>query len=172
VMKPADLLTGKIVGIGIVSVGQLLVVAGAGVIAGAAKGTLAVPSGTAVAIALVIVCFVLGHLLYASLYAGAAALVDRQEEQQSAVMPFTSLLIAAYVFSNQALAHPRGTFAIVGRVALHAASAFQVILGLVLLAATIPIAIGIAGRLYRGGVLATGGRIKFGTALRNARQGS
>ncbi|HEY2636155.1 MAG TPA: hypothetical protein VGI54_02105, partial [Solirubrobacteraceae bacterium] len=108
--------------------------------------------------------------------------VDRQEDQQSAVMPFTTLLIASYVLGNQALSDPEGTLATVlgivpfssplvlpGRVALHAATTAQVVVGLVLLVVSIPLALALAGRLYRGGVLATGGRLKVGAALRAGR---
>jgi energy-coupling factor transporter ATP-binding protein EcfA2 len=57
-----------------------------------------------------------------------------------------------------------------GRVALHAAGAGEVVLGLGVLVLSIPLAIALAGRLYRGGVLATGGRIKLGAALRMGRE--
>jgi ABC-2 type transport system permease protein len=183
VMRPTDLLAGKVLGVGLVSLGQLVLVAVPGVVAARIKGSLEIPSGTALAIVLVIACFVLGYALYASLYAGAAALVDRQEDLQSAVMPFTTALIATYVLTNQALAHPEGGLATVlgivplsspivlpGRVALHAAGAGEVVLGLGLLVLSIPLAIALAGRLYRGGVLATGGRIKLGAALRMGRE--
>jgi ABC-2 type transport system permease protein len=179
VMRPADLLAGKVAGVGLLSVAQLLLVAIPGVIAGKAKGSLAIPSGTALAIVLVIVCFVLGYALYGCLYAGAAALVDRQEDLQSAVAPLTALLIATYVLTNSALSDPDGALATIlgivpfsspvvlpGRVALHAASTGEVVLGLALLLVSIPLAVALAGRLYRGGVLATGGRLKLGAALR------
>jgi ABC-2 type transport system permease protein len=182
-VRPAHLLAGKVLGIGLAGLGQVVVVAGAGVIAGLGTKALAVPSGTVAAIALVVVEFLLGYAFYSAIFAACAAMVSRQEDLQSVTAPITTVLVVAYIASNQALQDPEGTLAQVmsilpftsplvlpGRVALHVAATGTVVLSLVLLLVAVPTAIALAARLYRGGVLSTGARLPFRLAWQSAAQ--
>jgi len=178
-IRSSDLLAGKVLGVGLAGLLQLLVVGGVGVAVGVGTGALAVPSGTAGALALVVVEFLLGYALYSALFAACAAVVSRSEDLQSVTAPVTIVLVAGYIASNSALQDPGSGLAKVlsilpftspivlpGRVALHVATTAEVALSLALSVAAIPLAIAFAGRLYRGAVLFTGARVPFRAAWR------
>ena len=91
------LLAGKVVGIGMLGVGQLVLLLGAGVGAGIALDVLELPR-TAVATAVwAVVWFLLGYAFYAVLYAAAGSLVSRQADASAAGMPIALGLVAFYL---------------------------------------------------------------------------
>ena len=76
-VRPWQLMLGKVVGIGSVGLGQLVVVAAAGLAAALGTGVLSIPSGVAVgAVGWTLAWYLLGFLLYALLFAAAGALVS------------------------------------------------------------------------------------------------
>jgi hypothetical protein len=76
-VRPWQLMLGKVVGIGSVGLGQLVVVAAAGLAAALGTGVLSIPSGIAVgAVGWTLAWYLLGFLLYALLFAAAGALVS------------------------------------------------------------------------------------------------
>ena len=79
-VRPSHLLRGKILGIGLLGLGQLLLIGLVGLFASAAVGTLEFPSGAFATIGLVLGWFVLGFFFYASLFAVAGSIVTRQED--------------------------------------------------------------------------------------------
>jgi ABC-2 type transport system permease protein len=70
-VRPSHLLRGKILGIGLLGLGQLLLIGLVGLFASTAVGSLDFPSGAVATIGLVLVWFVLGFFFYASLFAVA-----------------------------------------------------------------------------------------------------
>ena len=103
-IRPAPLLAGKVLGIGAVTLLQLVVITAVGATGAAASGMLSVPSG-ALAGTLVgtVAWFLLGFALYATLMAAGASLVSRQEDLQSVVGPMTMLLVAPFVIGVSVL---------------------------------------------------------------------
>ncbi len=98
-MPPRRLLTGKVLGIGLLGVGEIAIV-GAAALAGAEiAGGSGLPSGAAGTVALVVLWFVLGFAFYSVAFAAVGALVSRQEDLSAAVMPLTFLLAGAYWLS-------------------------------------------------------------------------
>jgi ABC-2 type transport system permease protein len=183
-IRPRPLLAGKVLGIGIVGLAQLTIVAGAGLIVASAAGELELPSTTAGTLVLVLVCFVLGYLLYASAFAAAAAMVSRQEDLQSVTGPLVVLLVAGYIASNSAIENASGTFAQVltfvpplaplvvpARAARDALPAWQLGLSLVLMLVFAGLLITLAARIYERGVLRSGAPLKLVQGLRLARRG-
>jgi ABC-2 type transport system permease protein len=130
---------------------------------------------------------VLGFLLYGVLYAAAGSLVSRQEDVQAAVMPLALVSTAAYlvaVYSSTGLIDIRegwmsvlavlpfvSPFLILSRISAGAVSAPEVLLAIVLLVASIAVALWIASRIYAAGVLLYGQRPGIRSILRMARTG-
>ena len=182
-MRPSELLGGKILGLGALGLLQIVLFAGVGVGGLLATGVLDIPAASWGALALVVPWFVLGYLLYASLFAMAGALVSRVEDLQSVVMPVIIVLVFALFAAQFALAAPDSVVASVAGVVPFTAPIVQPILisagmaswvevavSILLAAALIAVLIPLAGRVYRGGVLRTRGRVPLREALAAMRQ--
>ena len=181
-VKPLHLMWGKILGIGIVALGQVLILGATALIAGAATGMLTL-TGTAVGMfAATIVWFLLGFLFFATLYAAAGALVSRQEELGSTIMPLTILSMAvmyAGIFGIQAMDStiiktltwipPFSAVLMPMRIATGDTNVVQIIITLVLMIAVCAVATAIAARIYERSILRTGSRVKWTEALSMAR---
>lgn len=182
-VTPGQLLVGKILGIGLLGLGQM---AGLGVVALAVTqlgGGPSLPSSTATTIALAVGWFVLGYALYASLFAMAGSLVSRQEDAQAAATPVSLVMTGAYVVALVAvLPNPDGVAAkvctflpltapttVLVRVALGAVPLWQVGLSAVLTGAAVVLVVRLAARVYAGSALHTGARLRWREALRAGR---
>ena len=84
-VKPSHLLAGKIIGLGLLGLAQILVVTAVGLGAAAAAGAIELDADVVSAALLALAWFVVGYAFYACAYACAGALVPRQEELQSAL---------------------------------------------------------------------------------------
>lgn len=184
-MRPSDLLGGKIVGLGALGLVQIVLFAVVGVGGLLATGVLEIPAASWGALALVVPWFVLGYLLYASLFAMAGALVSRVEDLQSVVLPVIMVLVFALFAAQFALAAPDSAVASVAGVvpftapivqpiliSAGMASLGEVVVSILLAVALIAVLIPLAGRVYRGGVLRTRGRVPLREALATLRQRS
>lgn len=182
-MRPSELLGGKILGLGALGLLQIVLFAVVGVGGLLATGVLDIPAASWGALALVVPWFVLGYLLYASLFAMAGALVSRVEDLQSVVLPVIIVLVFALFAAQFALAAPDSVVASVAGVVPFTAPIVQPILisagmaswvevavSILLAVALIAVLIPLAGRVYRGGVLRTRGRVPLREALAALRQ--
>ncbi|HWP63184.1 MAG TPA: ABC transporter permease [Candidatus Binatia bacterium] len=120
------------------------------------------------------VMFVLAFGLYAVLYAAAGSLVSRQEDVNTVVAPLSLVSTLGYVISVWAasgvldLRSPvvvvltqvpfLAPYFVPSRLAFGTISPFEVVLAVVLLLVSIPIAIWFAARLYSAGILMYGQR--------------
>lgn len=185
-IRPWQLLAGKVLGIGLVGIIQVTVIVVAALVAGTASGLL---DGVDVPISGVLawsaVWLLLGFLLFAVLWGGAAALVSRQEEIGQVTGPLMMLLFVPFYatmflvvndpsgavarvmtlfpFSAPFAAPVRYAYGAIGTAEMLAAVAVTLV---AVVACTL-----LAGRLYRSGVLHTGSRMRFREALRPARAG-
>ena len=180
-VRPWQLMAGKVVGIGLVGLLQVLVVGIAGVVAGQLTGSLDISISTSVGIvAWLVVWFVLGFTLYALVFAGLGALVSRQEDVGGVIAPVTMLLVVGYVIGISVLPSSPGN-TVVGllslvpvfsptmmpmRLAMGAVPLWQTLLSLALAVGAIPFLVVLSGRLYRNGVVRTGTRVGLREALR------
>lgn len=181
-VRPTSLLLGKVLGLTALGLVQTLVLALVG--AGGAVFLLdvTVPAEAYGTIALTIGWFVLGFLVYASLFAVAASLVSRQEDLQSTLLPAYIPIIAAFFIAQFALQNPRSTVAFVASLVPFTAPLVQPLryasgvmepwefvaaVGLCLL--TIAVLVPLAARLHSGSILRFGGRVRIGEAWRAAR---
>ena len=177
-VKPLHLMWGKILGIGVVSLGQVVVLGATALIAGAATGMLTI-AGTAIGMfAAVLVWFLLGFLFFATLFAAAGALVSRQEELGSTITPLTILSMAvlyAGIFGVQALDStviqvltwipPFSAILMPIRIATGDTDALQLGVTLLLMLAACAAATWVAARIYERSILRTGSRVKWSEAL-------
>jgi len=177
-MKPWQLLTGKILGLGVLGLAQIVVIAVVGVAGAIAFDIVDIPGdliGTAVS---VVLWFVLAYAFYAAIFAVAASLVSRQEDLGTVLMPTTLVLVAAFVVGIQASSDPGGTLARVTslvpglsplvmpvRQAAGEVPVWEVALAVVLMLAAIGLIVRLGGRIYAGALLRTGGKLKMREAL-------
>ena len=183
---PFQLLSGKVVGVGGLALLQYVIVlvpSAAAVIfqdriAGLVFGgtsTVDLPQGISLSLLAVFgIMFVLGFALYAVLYAGAASLVSRQEDVNQIVAPLTIISVAGYLvatYSGTGLIPIDSPLVVIlsfvpffspylmlTRLGQNAATPPEVAGAIVLLALFIPVALWVAARLYRSGVLLYGQR--------------
>jgi ABC-2 type transport system permease protein len=180
-LRPTELLSGKIAGIGLVGLAQLSMVAAAALVALAMTDDRGVPTTTAATIGWIVFWFILGYGFYAVLYGTAGSLVSRQEETQGITFPVTGLLLVAYFAAMQAVRAPDSVGALVAsfvpptapmvmivRVANGAVPWWQVALSAGLMVATIYVLVLFAGRVYWGAALRLGRRVKLMEAWRGA----
>ncbi len=178
-LRPTELLTGKIAGIGLVGLAQFGTVAAAALIAMAVSDDSRLPTTAPGTIGWVVFWFVLGYAFYAVLFGASASLVSRQEEAQSMTLPITALLIASYIFANELARSPDSTAAVIGsfvpptapfvmivRIANASVPWWQIAISVVLMLATIYGLVLLAGRIYAGAVLRTAGRVRLREAWR------
>ena len=171
-IRPRQLLAGKVLGIGVLGISQLLVIGLCGVVIGSASGQLDVTGDVIEAVGVVLAWFVLGFALYSCAFAVAGALVPRQEEIQSVTAPLTILIVASFFLSFGALDDPGSQLAhvlsfvppsapMVMPVRLIAGDApfGDVVVSVALTLATAVVLIAIAARVYGAAVLRTGSRV-------------
>src|SRR5262249_10959618 len=165
-----QLLLGKIVGIGVLGLAQLLVISGFALTLALATNAIdpalfATALGT---IGLVIGWFVLGFAFYATLFAAAGSLVTRMEELQNVIVPINLTILVSFFISIGALQDPTGRLQVIAsllptssalampvRIVVGAATPWQVALSLFLLVGSTIVLVPLAARLYSGAVLRT-----------------
>jgi ABC-2 type transport system permease protein len=180
-IKPSQLLAGKILGVGVYGLFQIVVLGGALVGALTALGLTAdIEVDVGSTLVLLIVWFLLGYSIFALLFGGFAALVSRQEEIGSVTTPLMFLLfIPFYTTMFMVPNDPDGTavrvlsqipvfspFMMPVRNAFGAVTGVEMASSMAIALATVPVLVWVAGRVYRRGVLHTGGKMKLSTALR------
>ncbi len=181
---PFQLLTGKVIGVGSLALLQYVVVLvpstaailfqdriAALIFGGSGSGGL--PEGLSLPLlGLFGIMLVLGFAFYAVLYAGAASLVSRQEDVNQIVAPLTLVSVGGYLVASYVgtglipIDSPLvivlsfipffSPYLMLTRVGLGTASPLEVALAILLLVAFIPVALWVAARLYRSGVLLYG----------------
>ena len=180
---PFQLMVGKIVGIGAAGLTQMacFVAVGIGAILlqtplkAALFGTtssgfnLNITSVTITLLLLLLLYFILGFLLYATLFAAMGALVKRQDEVQNAVQPLTWLFMVGYISSFFAISSPDATWVkvisyvpfwtpttMLMRIGVGAVAPWEIVLTIVLMIIAIFICALISARIYRFGILLYG----------------
>ena len=181
-MRPWQLLAGKILGLGLLGLGQIVVIGVVGVAGALAFDLVDVPGELIGTVATVIAWFVLGYAFYACVFAVAASLVSRQEDLGSVLTPASMLLVVGFFVAFQAASDPSGTLATVTsfvpglsplvmpvRQAAGEAAGWEVALAVVLMLGAVGLAVRLGGRVYAGALLRTSGRTKVREALRAER---
>ncbi len=180
-VRPWQLMTGKVLGLGTLGLIQMTFIGAAGITAGVATGALDLPVAAAAGIVgWLLVWFLLGYLAYAFVFAALGALVSRQEDVGGVVTPVTMILIVGYVLGVSVLpVDPYNTVVSVLslipalsptlmpiRLAIGGVPWWQTTLALVLMLATIPVLVALASRIYRNAVVRSGAKVRLRDALR------
>jgi ABC-2 type transport system permease protein len=179
-VRPRDLLAGKVVGLGLLGLVQLVAIVVPGVIVAQLVGTLDIPLGSSPRIlGALVLWFVLGYVIYAALFAAGGALVSRQEDLQSTITPISLLVQVGFGLGVFATSDPGGTLARVAtfvppvapfvvpiRVAQNEISVAEQVGSILVAAAFGAITILIAARIYERAILRMGVRVRWREALR------
>ena len=166
-------------GIGLLGLAQLFLAGAAALAAGQLAGGTGLPSAAPKAVALVLLWFILGYAFYSVAFAAVGALVSRQEDLSTAIVPITIVMTASlYLALVVANGNPNGTLAqiaaFVPPVAPMVVPARMVLgnmttLGLILSVAVDLIAtaglILLAGRIYERAILRVGAPVNLGRVL-------
>jgi ABC-2 type transport system permease protein len=177
-VRPSQLLSGKVLGIGLTGLGQLAIAAAAGLIANALVHSTHIPSSVWVLLPAFLVCFLAGFTLYAFAFAAAGALVARQEEVQFVTTPIGMGLLVGYLLVYAVIASPNAIWVKVisflppltatlppARIALGHVALWEIPIDIVLMAASIYGMVRLAARIYADGLLHGGPRLSWRAAL-------
>ncbi len=191
---PRQLLTGKVLGTGAAGLTQYLGIVVAAVIGLVANGPISEALGVAgelpfslpsigpLMLLAFATFFLLGFILYATLYAAAGSMVSRIEDVQQAVGPLIFLAMGGYLASFTALNDPDAQWVAIlslipffspylmpARMLLTSVGIGEILIALVLLVVMLAAAIWLASRIYSAGVLMYGQRVGIRTIWRATR---
>jgi ABC-2 type transport system permease protein len=179
-VRPRDLLMGKVIGIGVLALVQIVVLVAAGIGAAQLSGQLTLPPTTVGAVVQLLVWFMLGFALYSTAMGFLGALASRVEEASNASMPVTMTATACYLISIIVVTNepagivarvmtflpPAAPMVVPLRVALGAIEPWEIALSIALMLASIWVLFVIGARVYAGAVLQMGSRIRIRDAWR------
>ncbi len=188
-VRPFRLLVGKILGVAAVGVTQYLIWIVSGgllsaygrLIVNAFKPDLAIPQVHIAASPLVylVIFFLAGYFLYASLYAAIGAMVSSDEEAQQLQVPVTLPIVIPAFLVQVVLRNPNSTLStvlslipffapvlMVVRIALQTPPFWEIALSLLLLALSTVGVVYVSAKIYRVGVLMYGKRPSLVEVLR------
>lgn len=181
-MRPWQLLAGKIIGLGLLGLAQIVAISVVGVTGALAFDVVSLPGQLIGTVLTVVAWFVLGYAFYAAVFAAAASLVSRQEDLASVITPTTILLVVGFFIAIQSASNPTGTLATVTsfipglsplvmpvRMAAGGAAAWEVLVAVLIMLVAIVLVVRLGGRIYAGALLRTSGRTKIREALRAER---
>jgi ABC-2 type transport system permease protein len=183
-VRSQDLLAGKVLGIGLVGLGQMLLAVGAGAVAIVAVDTVDVPSAIPATLASTLLWFALGYAFYSVAFAAVGALVSRVEDVPAATAPLTWLLTVAYVAAMVAGDQPGAWYIHLAsflpvtaplvmpvRVAVSTVAPWEIVLAVGLTIAATYALVRLAGAIYSGALLRSGARPHLRDVWRAARAG-
>lgn len=185
VLRPSQMIVGTVVSVGTLTLAQLVVLTAPLAVAVRVTDKIGLPAVAAGDLGLAVAWFALGFMLYAFLFAAAAALVDKVTEVSTAIMPITTLLIVGYMLGVTVVtADPTGGWSVAVsmfpltapltmpiRWASGEVPVYQLVLAMALTAATSVLLVGAASSIYRRALIITGRRVKL-RELIGARTGS
>lgn len=180
-VTPVELLTGKIIGLGMVGLLQITIWLSVGTMGSVyALPILIKPS----LLLLALVYFVLGFLLYASIMAGVGAISGSLQESQQFAGIFTIMAIMPLMFMQILITKPDGIMSItlsmfpltspvamMGRIAATDVPLYQIAASILILGASVYFVVMLSARLFRTGLLMYGKRPNIREIIRYMRTG-
>ncbi len=182
-VRPIQLLGGKVLGIGLVALGQATLIVGFALVVAAAVGSDLLHGAAPLVLACELLWLVLGYAFYCWVYAAAGSMAERQDQVQTLALPLSIPILLGYIFSItvassgnanlffKILAYlpPTAPFCMPVLVGLSEVSWWEFVASvLISLAGTAGMAI-FAARIYRRAVLRTGGRVALRDLLARGR---
>jgi len=189
-VKPFELMLGKILGIGAVGLTQFLIwsvlmaaISAPGAVAAVGISGMELPAVPAQLLFFFVVYFVLGFLLYGTLYAGIGAAFDTEQEAQNFQGVVTMFLMVPLVMMVLIINQPDGTLSVVLslipfftpmlmflRMTLTQVPPIQLAASVVLMVGAILFCTWIVAKIYRVGILMHGSKPKFKDLVRWVRE--
>lgn len=182
-VRPIRLLTGKVVGIGLVAFAQASLIVVFALVLAEAVGSDLLHGTAPLVLVSTLAWLVLGYVFYCWVYAAAGSLAERQDQIQTLALPLNLPIIFGYIMALTAassgsvsplfrvLAYlpPTAPFAMPVLVGLGAVTWWQFLASaLVTVACTVVVA-RVAAGIYRRAILRTGGRVKLREVLSRSR---
>lgn len=180
--KPESILAGKILGIGLLGLIQVVAMIGAALVAVQMLGSEidVPPIGLQVALTSIL-WFILGYGFYSSIYAGMGATITRQEDMQGAAALPAIMILPAYFIALISLETPDSTLSRISslipptspivmpmRNAVSEVPVFENLAAIAIIIATMVVLVKMAGRVYRGAALRIGAKVPLRDAWRAA----
>ena len=172
-LRPIQLLGGKVLGIGLVALGQATLIVAFALVVAAAVGSNLLHGTAPLVLACQLLWLVLGYAFYCWMYAAAGSTAERQDQVQTLALPLSIPILLGYIFSITVASsgHPDLFFKILAYLPPTAPFCMPVLVGLgqvtwwefvasvlITIAGTIVMAI-FAASIYRRAVLRTGARV-------------
>ena len=177
-----QLMAGKVLGLGAIAIGQTLALFLPAAVVVVVANRQFIPPGLGGLLGLTLLWFVLGYAFYTLLCAGLGALVSRPEEAQAVLTPATMLALVGYFVGFAAIQAPDAAWAVIAgwapptapfvmlvRQAVGSPTAIELVGSMVLLLLAIALTGLAAARVYEGGILRVGARVKVRDAWRSRR---
>jgi ABC-2 type transport system permease protein len=174
-VRPIQLLGGKVLGIGLVAMGQAALIVGFALAVGGAVGS-DLLHGTAPLVLLAeLLWLVLGYAFYCWVYAAAGSMAERQDQVQTLVLPLSIPIVLGYILAltTASTGHPSLFFEVLAYLPPTAPFAMPVLVGLsqvqwwqfvasviISLAGTAGMA-WVASGIYQRAVLRSGQRVRL-----------
>ncbi|MDH5236921.1 MAG: ABC transporter permease [Acidimicrobiia bacterium] len=178
-MPATNLLAGKVIGIGLLGLAQIAVTALAALAALRMVDSVDMPAARGAVLAWVVVWFVLGYALYATIYGALGSLASRTEDAQAVAGPVIAVLLVGYFASFAAVGRPDSGIAqlasyfpptapltMPSRIAMGATAWWEPLVAVALTLVAIAGLVAVGARVYTGAVLHTGPTLKLRQAWR------
>ena len=180
-VRPVQLLGGKVLGIGLVALGQAALIVATAFIVSKAVGSSLLSGTGPVLILSDLIWLVLGYSFYCWLYAAAGSMAERQDQVQTLALPLSLPILIAYIYSItvastgnpsllfKVLAYfpPTAPFAMPVLVGLNQVEWWQFLISCAIAIAGTAVMAWFAAGVYRRAVLQSGQRV----SLRSLRGG-
>jgi ABC-2 type transport system permease protein len=181
-LRPVQLLVGKVLGMGLLALGQIAAMIGVYLLLGHAVGSAEVRGADTAIVLDFGLWLVLGYAFYCTAYAAAGSLINRQADAYNASLPLQLPLILAYVLTYSVI-YANGVnpffhvlafipftapIAMPVLVAVGAAAWWQVAVSAVITVVATAGMARLAATIYERAILRTGARLKVRQVLRSA----
>lgn len=178
-VPPRELLAGKVVGIGLLGLAQVVATAAVALVVASRVDAVDLPAVGGGVLAWAVVWFLLGYALYATVFGTLGSLAARPEDASSVTGPVMVVLVLAFLVSFAAIGSAETTWAQVvswlpptaplampNRIAMGTATWWDPIVAVALIVASIGALVVIGGRVYTRAILHTGSTLSLGDAWR------
>jgi ABC-2 type transport system permease protein len=172
-----SLLAGKIGGIGLLGLAQIVATGAVALTAAALVDTVDIPAVRGTVVVWAVVWFLIGYALYATIFGTLGTLASRSEDASSVTGPVTIVLVLGFLASLAVIGSAQTTWArlvswfpltaptaMPNRIAMGAATWWDPLVAAVLALATIAGLVAFGGRIYTRAILHAGAALKLGEA--------
>jgi len=170
-VSPTELMSGKILGLGLLGLTQLVLYLIVGIMISNFKS---LELFSSINVILFLVYFVLGYLLYAAIFAAIGSLFDNEQDAQQAVSIFSLISVVPIFLASYVIANPQSLTTIILsfipiitpyfmilRIGVIMPPLWEILMSLVVLAVSVWAAMLAAGKIFKVAILIYGKRPTF-----------